>query len=56
MESGSVSFRSDNLEIEHLYFSPASVKDALFPGKITEEQGRKIAEDFVKRWPLHPIT
>lgn len=49
MESGSVSFRSDNLEIEHLYFSPASVKDALFPGKITEEQGRKIAEDFVKK-------
>lgn len=25
------------------------MKDALFPGKITEEQGRKIAEDFVKK-------
>lgn len=49
MESGSVSFRSDNLEIEHLYFNPASLKDALFPGKITEEQARKIAEDFVKK-------
>src|SRR5690606_2236907 len=49
MESGSASFRSDNLEIEHLYFSPANLKDALFPGKITEEQGRKIAEDFVKK-------
>lgn len=46
-ESGSVSFRSDNLQIEHLYFSPASLKDALFPGKITEEQARKIAENFV---------
>src|SRR5690606_4242748 len=48
-EGGSVSFRSDNLEIEHLYFNPANLKDALFPGKITEEQGRKIAEDFVKK-------
>lgn len=47
LESGSVSFRSDNLQIENLYFSPASLKDALFPGKITEEQARKIAENFV---------
>ncbi|WP_336045887.1 YcdB/YcdC domain-containing protein [Solibacillus ferritrahens] len=46
-ESGNVTFKGDNLEIEHLYFSPANLKDALFPGKITEDQARKIAEDFV---------
>ncbi|MBD8036383.1 PepSY domain-containing protein [Solibacillus sp. A46] len=48
-EGGSVTFKGDNLEIEHFYFNPANLKDALFPGKITEDQARKIAEDFVKK-------
>ncbi|MGN7476361.1 YcdB/YcdC domain-containing protein [Solibacillus silvestris] len=48
-ESGSVTFKGDNLEIENFYFVPANIKDALFPGKVSEEQARKVAEDFVKK-------
>lgn len=53
-ESGSVTFRGDNLEIEQFYFTPASTKEALFPGKVTEQQARKIAEDFIKK--VSPFT
>lgn len=49
IDSGSVTFKGDSLEIEQFYFTPAHVKDALFPGKVSEQQARKIAEDFIKK-------
>lgn len=48
--SGSVMFVGDKLEIEQFYFQPAFEKDALFPAKVSKEEAKKIADDFVKKF------
>lgn len=49
MTSGSITFIGDALDIESISMYPNSSKDALFPGKITEQQAKTIATDFVKK-------
>ncbi|WP_144511645.1 YcdB/YcdC domain-containing protein [Bacillus sp. FJAT-22090] len=48
--SGSVMFVGDKLEIEQFYFQPLIEKDALFPAKVSKEEAKKIADDFVKKF------
>lgn len=45
---GSVGFVGDNLEIEHFSYSPPAGSDSLFPAKVSKDEARKLAEDFVK--------
>lgn len=47
--SGSITFTEDNFQIESLMISPPITKDAMFPGKVTEQQAKTIATDFVKK-------
>lgn len=48
-QSGSITFKEGDLEIESLSISPTISKDVLFPGKITEQQAQKIVTDFVRK-------
>lgn len=46
---GNIGFVGDKLDIEYFSYQPANVKDALFPAKVSKEEARKIAEDFMKK-------
>ncbi|TKI44797.1 YcdB/YcdC domain-containing protein [Lysinibacillus tabacifolii] len=48
---GSITFKGDNLELEHFYYQPANVADALYPAKYSKEDAQKIAQDFLKKFP-----
>lgn len=48
---GSVTFVGDELEIENFYFEPIDTSEALFPAKVSKEDARKIATDFLKNFP-----
>ncbi|MCM3709708.1 S-layer homology domain-containing protein [Sporosarcina luteola] len=45
---GNIGFVGEELAIESFSYQPPNVKDALFPAKVSKEQARKIAEDFMK--------
>lgn len=45
---GNVGFVGENLDIEHYSYSPPIGSDALFPAKVSKDEARKLAEDFVK--------
>lgn len=47
---GSIGFYGDNLEIENFYYEPPNTSDALFPAKVSKEEAKKIATDFVKKY------
>lgn len=47
---GSIVFAGENLEVESLYYQPTSVKDALFPAKVSKEDAKKIAVNFVNKF------
>ncbi|WP_391117643.1 YcdB/YcdC domain-containing protein [Psychrobacillus sp. L3] len=47
---GSVGFVGENLEIESFYFQPTNEKDALFPAKVSKEEARKIADQFMQKF------
>ncbi|TQR21395.1 S-layer homology domain-containing protein [Psychrobacillus vulpis] len=47
---GNVSFVGEELEMEQFYYQPPVEKDALFPAKVSKEEARKIADDFVKEF------
>lgn len=44
---GSVTFAGDNYEIEHFYYLPVDTKEALFPAKVSKEEAKEIATEFV---------
>ncbi len=46
---GSIGFVGEDLDIEYFSYQPPNVKDALFPAKVSKEEARKIAEDFMKK-------
>lgn len=48
---GSVGFVGDDLEIEHFSFQPLNEADALFPAKVSKEEARKIAIEFMSHIP-----
>ncbi len=45
---GNIGFVGENLDIEHYSYSPPIGSDALFPAKVSKDEARKLAEDFVK--------
>ena len=47
---GNVGFVGENLEIEQFYYQPATEAEALFPAKVSKEEARKIAVDFIKKF------
>ncbi|MEK5068342.1 YcdB/YcdC domain-containing protein [Sporosarcina sp. FSL K6-1508] len=46
--SGSVGFVGENLEIENFHYQPSNEAEALFPAKVSKEDAKKIAVDFIK--------
>lgn len=47
---GSLGFAGENLDIEQYYYQPADEKEALFPAKVSKDEAKKIATDFVKQF------
>ncbi|KAA0965877.1 hypothetical protein FQ087_06325 [Sporosarcina sp. ANT_H38] len=47
---GNVGFVGENLEIEQFSYQPIIEKESLFPAKVSKEEARKIANDFVKEF------
>ncbi len=47
---GSLGFVGENLDIEQYYYQPADTKEALFPAKVSKDEAKKIATDFVSQF------
>ena len=47
---GNVGFVGEKLDIEYFSYQPPNVKDALFPAKVSKEEARKIADNFMKKF------
>ncbi|WP_313894521.1 YcdB/YcdC domain-containing protein [Psychrobacillus sp.] len=47
--NGSATFVGEKLDIEQFYLQPPIEKESLFPAKVTKDDARKIANDFVKK-------
>lgn len=48
---GNIGFIGEALEVEHFSYQPPNVSDALFPAKVSKDEARKIALDFMKSIP-----
>lgn len=48
--NGSATFVGEELDIEQFYYQPPVEKESLFPAKVTKDDARKIANDFVKKF------
>ncbi|MFS0577098.1 S-layer homology domain-containing protein [Sporosarcina sp. 179-K 3D1 HS] len=48
---GSVGFVGEALEVEYFSYQPPNVADALFPAKVSKDEAKKIAIDFMKSIP-----
>ena len=44
---GSIGFSGEDLDIESFSYEPVSTPDALFPAKVSKEEAKKVATDFV---------
>lgn len=47
---GSLGFVGENLDIENYYYQPADTKEALFPAKVSKDEAKKIATNFVSQF------
>ncbi|WP_252503376.1 S-layer homology domain-containing protein [Sporosarcina sp. Marseille-Q4943] len=47
---GNIGFVGEELDIEYFSYQPPNVTDALFPAKVSKEEAKKIAEDFMKKF------
>lgn len=47
---GNIGFVGEELDIESFSYQPPNVKDALFPPKVSKEEAKKIAEDFMSKF------
>lgn len=47
---GHVGFVGDKLEIENYSYQPPNEKEALFPAKVSKDEARKIADNFMKKF------
>ncbi|QGM28899.1 hypothetical protein GI482_00030 [Bacillus sp. N3536] len=47
---GSIGFSGDNFEIESFHYEPVTTTDALFPAKVSKDEAKKIANDFVQKY------
>ena len=48
--NGSIGFTGEDLEIESFSYEPVSTPDALFPAKVSKEEAKIVATDFVKKF------
>lgn len=48
--SGSIGFYGDNYEIESFQYDPVATADSLFPGKVSKEEAKQLAHDFMKKY------
>lgn len=48
--NGSIGFYGEDSEIESFSYEPISTPDALFPAKVSKEEAKKVATDFVKKF------
>lgn len=46
---GSVGFYGENLDIESFHYQPPNSSDALFPAKVSKDEAKQTATDFVKK-------
>lgn len=47
---GSISFYGEDLEVESFSYEPIRTPDSLFPAKVSKEEAKKVATDFVKKF------
>jgi len=47
---GGFTFKGEDLELEHFYYQPANITEAMYPAKYSENEAKKIAEDFLKKF------
>lgn len=47
---GDLSFVGEDLDVEQFYYQPANEADALYPAKVTKDEARKIADDFLQKF------
>ncbi|WP_342598331.1 YcdB/YcdC domain-containing protein [Psychrobacillus sp. FSL H8-0483] len=47
---GNIGFYGEDFEIESFNYEPVSTSDALFPAKVSKEEAKKVATDFVKKF------
>lgn len=47
---GNVGFVGEKLEIDQFYYQPGLEKDSLFPAKVSKEEAKKLAVDFVGQY------
>ena len=47
---GNIEFSGEDLEVRSYSYEPGSTPDALFPAKVSKEEAKKVATDFVKKF------
>lgn len=47
---GNIGFVGEELDIEYFSYQPPNVTDALFPAKVSKDEAKKIAEDFMNKF------
>ncbi|QSB11167.1 S-layer homology domain-containing protein [Lysinibacillus fusiformis] len=47
---GGFTFKGEDLDLEHFYYQPANIAEAVYPAKYSEIEAKKIAEDFLKKF------
>lgn len=47
---GSISFYGEDLEVESFSYEPIRTPESLFPAKVSKEEAKKVATDFVKKF------
>lgn len=47
---GNISFYGEDLEVESFSYEPIRTPDSLFPAKVSKEEAKKVATDFIKKF------
>lgn len=47
---GGFTFKGEDLELEHFYYQPANIAEAVYPAKYSETEAKKIADDFLRKF------
>ena len=48
--SGSIEFIGEDMEIQSFYYEPVATADALFPAKVSKDEAKKIANEFMNKY------
>ncbi|WP_155593723.1 YcdB/YcdC domain-containing protein [Lysinibacillus cavernae] len=47
---GGFTFKGEDLELENFHYQPADIAEAVYPAKYLENEAKKIAQDFLKKF------